>query len=198
MLNLIIIACIVVVITGCDSKPKVRHYTEITIEVPDQPQTIPTIATDMGTAMTTPMPTANDVIKDKITWDVPIGWVEEPGGPMRLTTLRLATSQNAFDCSIIALPGGAGGLEANLKRWMGQINLNVADADFNRFIKSSKNQVYDFTLLQQAQPSNAKSMIAAMIDIDGTTVFVKLNASISGVKEHHSSFLSLVKSVRRK
>ena len=186
MLNISIIY-LLILLTGCEQKPQVRHYTEITIRIPDKPM-----------AMSNAMPTANDTIKNKITWDLPNGWVEESGGPMRLTTFKLSSNPEAFDGSIVALPGGAGGLVANLKRWMGQINLNTTDAEFDQFMRSSKDGVYDFTKLQQGQSPYSKSLIAAMIDIDGTTVFVKLNGTLTIVKEYRAAFLSLVRSVRLK
>ncbi len=182
-------------VTGCDGKPQVRHYTEITIESASTSPSDPHIGMDMG--MGSDMPTANDAMKNKLTWDTPKGWVQEAGGPMRLATLKLANDPEAFDCSIIALPGAAGGLEANLKRWMGQIQIDPTPEAFSRFIKASKGNIYDFAQLQSGASQETTSMIAAMIEIDDTTVFVKFKASIAVVKKHRAAFLTLVKSVRR-
>ena len=114
MFNFILIIFSIFVI-GCDQKPQTRHYSEITIDADTALQTMP------GGA-------------GQFLWDVPSGWTQELGGNMRLATFRLVSNPEAFDCSIVSLPGGAGGLEANLKRWMAQINLNVSDSQFTQFI----------------------------------------------------------------
>ncbi len=144
------------------------------------------------------MPTANDELSDKITWSVPAGWTQQGASQMRLATLRLADDPQAFDCSIVSLPGGAGGLEANLKRWMAQINLDVPDEQLAQFIKNSSDYVFDFSLLQVNADPSAKSMIAAMIDLQGATIFVKLTGSMAAVSKNKESFLELSKSVRLK
>lgn len=179
---------------GCDAKPKVRHYTEITLESKQVKRLVPQSA--MNSSMSKQMPTANNVIKDKITWKLPQGWVARDGGSMRLVTLNLKDNPDLFDCSIVALPGDAGGLHANLKRWMGQINLNVTDKDFDHFVMNTSDNIFDFGRLQKNQPQTAMSMITAMLNVGGTTVFVKMNAPQSAIKKHKNAFLELVKSVQ--
>ncbi len=199
MINFVLSICVMFIL-GCDQKPQERQYTEITISAPQSmampPVTDPHAGMDMS--MAPAMPTANHEVQDKITWDVPANWVEQGPSQMRLATLRLKSAPDAFDCSIISLPGGAGGLVANLKRWMGQVDINVSDEELQRFINASANNIFDFTQLQKGQDLSTKSMIAAMIELDGTTVFVKLTAGISSVNDNKAAFLALVNSVRLK
>jgi hypothetical protein len=211
----------IVFLVGCEQKPQVRHYTEVIIEAPDKDLSSPNVLVgdlgheldarqkhsgmtsgDMsitnGDMSTAPMmPTANSAFKDKLTWAVPSGWIQQPGSAMRLATLHPA-DDSTLDCSIVSLPGGAGGLEANLKRWIGQINLDITDERLTQFISASHGHIFDFTQLQKGIDPSTKSMIAAMIELDGTMVFVKMTGTIDSIHKHKDKFLALVKSVRLK
>jgi hypothetical protein len=169
-------------LSACDVKPQVRHYTEVMV--------------DLALPATPEVPTENTVT-GQLSWDVPAGWEEVPGGgTMRLATFRLKSDPKAFDCSIVTLPGGAGGLESNLRRWMGQIQLQVPDEQFQRFMVASKNQIFDFSQLQSAKDTTRESMIAAVLDVGGNSVFVKLKGPIAAVRQNKEAFLQLAKSIR--
>ena len=163
--------------SGCDQKPQVRHYTEIIIPADQVADHMPGV---------------------KLAWDVPSAWSQGAGDGMRLGTFHLASDPSAFDCSIVSLPGGAGGLEANLKRWMGQINLDISDGQLAQFIAASKGRIFDFTQLQKDRDVLTPSMLVAMLNMRGTTVFIKMKGSIAAINENKGSFLALVKSVRIK
>ncbi len=182
-----------VCVWGCEQKPSVRHYTEVIISSSEKDTAMP--------AMTGPHAGLGldlSATAGKIAWDVPAGWRSEPASAMRLATFRLADDPQAMDASIVSLPGGAGGLEANLKRWLGQINLQVSDQELAEFISSSKDQVFDFTRLQTKASGEAKSMLAALVELNEATVFVKLTGSKHVVQKNKNSFLGLVKSIRLK
>jgi hypothetical protein len=173
---LLLILPIIFFSIGCDQKPKERHYTEVVIESPA-------------------VSTSNDALKGKLAWTVPEGWHEEAGSAMRLATFHSNDNEKSIDVSIVSLPGGAGGLEPNLKRWMGQIGMDVSDAELKTFIKNSPNKIFDFTQLQKNAPVSTNSMMAALLEIDGATVFVKMTGTIQSVNQHKSNFLKLVKSI---
>lgn len=142
-----------------------------------------------------------------LAWASPEGWKEEAGAHMRMATFHQIADPQAIDCSIIALGGPAGGLEANLNRWMGQLGLQVSDDNLKQLIISAqdfttkgglKAKVFDFTILQTRGVPSDKSMIAAMITVDQTTVFVKMTGSIGSVKQNKDNFLKLLGSIVRK
>jgi hypothetical protein len=66
----------------------------------------------------TPPPAGGDGVK----FTAPSGWTRGEDKPMRLATL-MPPGTRQTECSIIVLPGDAGGLAGNLKRWRGQIGL---------------------------------------------------------------------------
>jgi len=167
-------------LSSCEQKPQERHYNEIVIEPPQE--------------------------SGNLSWDVPQGWKQEAGEGMRLASFHPVSDAKTIDCSIVSLSGAAGGLEANLNRWMGQLGLEVSDDHLKQLILSAQDvqtkggieaKVFDFTNLQaQGSPSD-KSMIAAMINVDLTTVFIKMTGSMGSVKQYRDDFLKLLRSIVR-
>ncbi len=56
------------------------------------------------------------------TWDVPQGWIEAPANSMRLVNL-VPAGDNRAECYLTVLPGGGGGIAANVNRWRKQMSL---------------------------------------------------------------------------
>ncbi len=187
---------------GCDKKQQAYQYTEVVIPSDQEQVQAPFMGQDphegMDMSAAPAMPTANDALKNKLTWVLPQGWKEEAGSAMRLATFHLVSAPKLIDVSIVSLAGGAGGLEMNLKRWMGQIKLDVPDEELGKFIDASKDDIFDFSVLQKNSAPSTPSVIAAMLQMDGATVFVKMTGSIAAVKEHKDAFLKLLRSVRLK
>lgn len=167
-------------LSSCEQKPQERHYHEIVIEPPQE--------------------------SNNLSWDVPQGWKQEPGEGMRLASFRLLSDPQAIDCSIVSLGGIAGSIEANLGRWLGQLGLQTSDDNLRTLITAAQIlktkdgldiTVFDFTALQsQGNPSD-KSMLAAMISLDKTTVFIKMTGPMGPVKQHKDDFLKLLRSIVR-
>ena len=142
-----------------------------------------------------------------LTWVKPEGWTEEAGTHMRMATFHEAANPKTIDCSMIALGGPAGGLEANLERWMGQLGIQASDDNLKQLLMSGRGiktkdgleaKVFDFTVLQpQGSPAD-RSMLAAMIAVDQTTVFVKMTGNIESVKENKDNYLKLLGSITRR
>ena len=176
MRNILLIIC-TVFIFGCGQQPKATQYTEIIIEKPlemDEP---------VGSAL---------------VWDMPQGWEQGLASSMRLASFHLVNEPGAIDVSIVSLPGGAGGLEANLKRWIGQIGLDVSEEQLTAFMTASKDKIFDFSKLQANADPLTKSMIVAMLDINQSTVFVKMTGTADSIGKHKNEFLNLLGSVRSK
>ncbi|MBI3602763.1 MAG: hypothetical protein HY209_07730 [Candidatus Omnitrophica bacterium] len=175
-----VIGVFILVFTGCQQKPQERHYTEMVIEAAEG--------------------------QNSLAWQTPSDWQEEAGLGMRLASFYFINDPQSIDCSIVSLRGMAGGLEANLRRWMGQIGLDPSEEDFGQLINSSQSlktqdgqevKIYDFTSIQKG-PSLNKSIIAAMIPMEDATIFVKMTGSIDAIHRNRHNFLELVKSIRHK
>ena len=78
--------------SGCSGDPDIRSY-----RVPKTPETAPAAAAEDEHAH------AGD---GHLAWDTPEGWIESPGGSMRLATFAVPLSgEGAGDCSIVVLSG---------------------------------------------------------------------------------------------
>jgi hypothetical protein len=63
------------------------------------------------------------VVVGEVTYVVPDGWKEEkPSGSMRKAQFRLPGAEGAGDAemAVFVFPGGGGGVQANINRWIGQ------------------------------------------------------------------------------
>ena len=188
-------------LNGCEQKPSERQYTEVVIE---RPKAGVSAMTDphAGMGISVPgamMPVANSA---DLTWTLPQGWMEGAAGGMRLATFHLKNAPKDIDVSIVALEGMAGGLESNLGRWLGQIQLPAAENDLKKLIAEAKSvriqdrseaKVYDLTGL--TKDGNAASMIVAVISANSKTVFVKMTGSKNNCRRQKDNFLELVRSI---
>ncbi len=174
------------ILTGCEQKPPERQYTEVIIEA--SKADIPAM-----------MPAVHAV---DLTWKSPQGWMEGAHQGMRLATFHLENAPEDIDVSIVALDGMAGGLEANLGRWLGQIQLSVSEDALAKLITQAQvvrttgqieAKIYDFTALTDGE--DAGSMIAAMMSINGRTVFIKMTGSKNNCRKQKDNFLELVRSI---
>jgi hypothetical protein len=213
------ILCIFIVLfSGCQQKSQENHYTEVVVQTPQVntpsvpvAQTIPSDQTmpadphaglDMS-SMALP-PGMNSAVSNMFTWSAPQGWKQEAGGGMRLATFHLLSNTKAIDCSIVALGGMAGGLEANLRRWMGQIGVKATEDELSTLISSASStkiktgqgaQVFDFTTIQSKAQLTDKSMIVVMVLMDEATLFVKMAGTVDTVSKNKDDFFKLVGSI---
>jgi hypothetical protein len=172
---------------GCGRKePKVRSYREINI-VPEHPAAM----------AATPVPTAASTL----TWTTPASWTEQGASQMRLVTFKVGSE--GAECTITIFPGDVGGLEANLRRWLGQLRVQVADAEVTKFSRAPETfqtegglpcLVYDFGSLLPADKPD--SLLAAVVPLDGSTAFVKFTASRNLLVAEKANFMALCRSLK--
>lgn len=207
----------VLLLTSCDQAPQKRRYDEIVVKSGRQPASMmsdddphrflrndPAFAEmfNSQTALTEGLAEA----ADGISWTTPDDWVQKPGGGFRLVSFAAADPASAIDVSIVKLEGPAGGINANIVRWMGQLDLpTMKDKALEEFLGTQKKVetanglavgLVDFTLLQKGSPATAPSMIAAIIEQPQYKLFIKLTGTISAVEQHREAFTSLCRSIK--
>ena len=195
-------------INGCEHKAQERHYQEIVIEAPVQSPSEMANDPHAGLGLAIPIVGQKARTESGLVWDVPSGWQEVAGGGMRVVSFKRTDDPEAIDVSIVTLAGAAGGLEANLTRWASQIGLDMAqDGRISQLIGNAmllKTQddldlkLFDFSKFQKDQDSSAKSIVAAMVQIKESTVFIKMTGTIKSVNENLEAFKTLAQSVRQK
>ena len=203
--------------TSCEQKPQATHYKEVVVQAPPQasPAAVSVAASPISadphagldmSAMAGLMPAAamGSATNTLFTWTAPQGWQEEPPSGMRLATFHLAADAKAIDCSIVSLGGMAGGLEANLRRWMGQIGLQATADELTHLIAAAPaikiktgqdGKIFDFTTIQTKALARDKSMIVVMVIVDEATLFVKMTGTLGTVAKNKDDFFKLVASV---
>ncbi len=211
------------VFTGCQQQIQERHFTET---VPQKPPVVMNMENPHG-GMNMDDPHAGMNMADPhagmdmsamgadttipsqsiLDWDVPQGWEIVGGHPMRLATFRLKNDPKAFECSIIMLGGEAGGVDSNLKRWLGQVGVEPSEANLDKLLKGvtalktkdgQEAKVYDITALQDGAAGTTKSLVVGMFTLNGSTIFVKLSGSVASLKKERDHLIGLVQSLRRK
>lgn len=138
----------------------------------------------------------------RITWTAPDTWQEEKGSGMRLASFSIGEGEAAGLCTIITLSGSAGGTESNVRRWLGQMNLEMTDAELQAFLAKQESLstadglagLFVNFLPLTVEPSSP-SMLATFYNSGGQTVFVKLTGPASLVKEETARFKELCQSL---
>lgn len=157
-------------VAGCQREPEPRVYREIVTRGEN--------ATLQGNA------------RAHMSWTLPASWTVQPeGDPLRLIGFwapdpeRVAageTDPKPVDVSIVQLAGDAGGLTANVARWLGQIKVPashaekaIADAMPVRIASGQQGIIVDFTNLLSGDLTQTESIIGTIVTVGETTVFVK-------------------------
>ncbi len=138
------------------------------------------------------------------SWKTPAGWqpLEDTTG-LRLAAFSIAAGERKALCTIISLQGTAGGLEANVLRWAGQLDLAMepGSKELEEFL--AKKETFrtrddlpavsiDFTGLTPAP--GCKSILATVISLETATIFIKLTGSKSLLLENKEKFAALSRS----
>jgi len=171
-----------------ERKTEIRRYREIVVETPAH----------VHQPAATELPALSET--SHLTWTCPDGWVEEPGKDMRLATFLVGPDK--AECTIVSFPGDAGGVKPNVKRWLGQLKLDVADDVLDAFLKKQPATttrgglpctIFDFSEL----PVEAKgsTMLAGMAAAGSQTVFVKLMGPGSLLAAEKENFGKLCESL---
>ncbi|MDZ4241406.1 MAG: hypothetical protein U1D99_01120 [Candidatus Omnitrophota bacterium] len=147
-----------------------------------------------------------------ISWTAPEGWQELPGSGFRLATFKAGAGDDAVECSIVSLAGPAGGIDANIARWMGQIKVEPPPSgsiiEFlkkNNALESGEKTAsglpilyVDLGKLQAGAPDTTPTISAAIIETEGATVFVKITGPLQAVTAQQALFRALGRSINVK
>ncbi len=120
----------------------------------------------------------------RLTWQTPTGWKSLGAKGMRTGSFAVTYAGKTADGSIVQLPGSAGGVESNVRRWMEQVGLTQLDDKAMRAFLESQQRIrtkdgFDGTLINLAAVLNGNltqenSILAVLIQGRNETIFVKL------------------------
>jgi hypothetical protein len=202
-------------LAGCEAD-KPREYSEVAFK--------PLVASGpmggmggmpggMGGASMPPM--AAPPADIKVTWKLPEGWVpKDSSNGMRIGSFaamdpKLAQTgeidPNAVDVSVVNLAGTAGGLEANIRRWMGQVGLKATADEMAAFLKQAPRfkaatgqtgLIIDLTGMLSGDMTQSKTIYGAIVQTEEYTVFVKAMGDFALVKKQKPQVAAFCKSLR--
>jgi len=145
--------------------------------------------------------------ENPLTWVVPEGWSEggedtSPGG-MRLINLRFGAGGEG-ECYLSALPGSAGGLEANINRWRGQMGLpdysaeEMAKLPKRSFLNREATYVSfdgDFKRVGATEAAKGFRLVGLVQAAPEFTIFVKMTGPKDLIARNEGAFDEFVRSI---
>lgn len=206
-------AALVLGASACSRAPEQRQYEELTLRpqppAAAAPANAPAAAPQgplSAAAASSAMAGTVSGAAVSLAWTAPEGWREQPGSSVRLATFFAGPESAPAECSITAFPGDVGGTEANLRRWLGQLNAEPpAPEAFASFVKHAQSittqgglsgHLYDFADLLPDLPAEATSTLAAVLQVEGATVFVKMMGPKALLGQERERFTELCRSFK--
>jgi hypothetical protein len=151
-----------------------------------------------------------------LSWKAPSSWKAQPQRPMRAATYtvpKAAGDQEDGECAVFYFgPGQGGGVDANIKRWIGQFDA-PGGGPADRLAKTSKITVNGLPvtridlsgtykpsagpMMQASASKPGYRLLGAIVEGPQGAVFFKFTGPAKTVAAHQSAFETLLKSVSR-
>lgn len=145
--------------------------------------------------------------ENPLTWDVPRGWTEvgedASPGSMRLINLKFGEGGEG-ECYLSAMPGSAGGLEANINRWRGQMGLPGYTAEEleklprKKFLNGEATYVSidgAFKGVGAAEATKNYRLVGLVKPAPEFTLFVKMTGPKDLVEKNEAAFDQFIQSI---
>ena len=125
-------ATMLLAVTACHRVTERMEITESREISPQSPPIAPVASSVERFGVEEKEQASPSPMKNLLSWTTPEGWTEAPAGSdpsgMRLIDMRFGPNREG-ECYLSIIRGEAGGLEANVNRWRGQMGLPPMLAD---------------------------------------------------------------------
>ena len=127
---------------------------------------------------------------------LPEGWLAIAPSGIRKASYRVDLPGNdPLECSVISFPGSAGGLEANVNRWRGEVGLQpLGTAELRASVVSSTIDNHDAFIVDIIGPS--QSTLGAILPLLNETWFFKISGPCQPVSTQKQNFTSFLGNIR--
>ena len=143
-----------------------------------------------------------------MAWDTPESWQEIPGTGMRMASFNMASAGQEALGTLITLSGPAGGLDANVARWLGQLGLPVPEgAAFAEWLATQERfetqgglpgVLVDLVPLtrEQGESAGEQSMMVGVVTLGAQTAFLKLTGPPDLLEQEKDRLKAISRSLR--
>ena len=173
-------------LAGCDRRVEIRTYREVTVA-----------PTPVGALFDSTGGEAGSAESVNWHWVTPADWNELPGDGLRLARFGLP---GGGESTVVVLTGDAGGVEANVRRWLTQLGLDLPPERVRSLLDDATSvrgdldfALFDFTPLVSGR--DATAFLAAIASAGGQTMFVKAEAPAGVLGEQRAAFIELLSSL---
>jgi hypothetical protein len=173
-------------LAGCDRRVEIRTYREVTVA-----------PTPVGALFDSTGGEAGSAESVNWHWVTPADWNELPGDGLRLARFGLP---DGGESTVVVLTGDAGGVEANVRRWLTQLGLDLPPERVRSLLDDATSvrgdldfTLFDFTPLVSGR--DATAFLAAIASAGGQTMFVKAEAPAGVLGEQRAAFIELLSSL---
>jgi len=187
-----------VLVSSCGGSDSTQTITETrSVSAPAAPS-----AAGMSTAQRLGVQAETVASAASYEWKAPEGWQDLPPTSTRLANFKIG---DATECYLTVLPGGGGGVEANVNRWRKQMSL--ADYTTEEFAALPKKPVLDkeavyveidgtYVGMGGSDNKEGYGLRGLVFDDNGSAVFVKMvgpKAAVDAEREHFDAFCQSLK-----
>lgn len=160
-----------------------------------------------------PLPVGAGASEGKIlapgaSFDLPAGWKsEQPSSSMRLAQAQAPGSQGPALLAVFHFgAGGGGGVESNLDRWIGQMELGGSQPERSTFAVGNFQVTWVLasgtlkggTMGGPAEDQPGSSLIGAVVEGEGGPWFFKMTGPAKTISEQREAFLGMLRSAKPK
>lgn len=137
----------------------------------------------------------------KFSWSKPEGWMNTPDRPMREVTYTIAGAE----CYVALLGGMAGGIDANINRWVGQMGqAPLTEQEIKALptitILGQQAPLVEvkgaFSGMQGGEVPN-QMLLGAVCPLDNQTLFVKMTGPEEAVAAQAANFVAFCESIKQ-
>lgn len=135
-----------------------------------------------------------------LQWTAAEGWTQADPRPMRLVTYQVSGAE----CYIAVLGGAAGGVEANVNRWRGQMGKGLLSAEelanLRKLtvlgVEASMVEITGSFSGQSGESATEQMMLGLVCPWDAKTVFVKMVGPKEAVSAQVNNFVAFCESLQ--
>ncbi len=154
----------------------------------------------------TPAPSAGDESEfdpADISWHAPDGWKRGRESSMRIVTYNTG-AEGKTEISVIVLPGTAGGIEANINRWYGQMGVDPLSSEALAALPTVSVLGVDSPMAEahgtyrgmgDVEDGDDYTLLGAVCTLPSHSIFVKMTGPSAEVAVEKDNFIAFCESL---